>query len=464
MADAAKGAWERIGQPTTAAAGAADKYLPYSAFGAAPRSRWPTAGTRARSRIPIPGVSNCRVDSTRASRSSACRTASEPPFGAQDALDQIPVPDAGRRTDRPARPGRRHDQLPAIGVPENYSRLLLHRPPGGHRRPPPGGPDRPAVPADLLLRAVVGPEPQHRAAHGQDRRQRGRLARQPRLRLGRPVHARTTTAPTRPTTTARPDAGTGTWNCPNSTPPVTNHEYQGCGRRSTTRRTAGTTPRTPAQAEGEPDDPERDQGQLHPRRPLRADPARPPATATLACTCTATSRLGLARLRPHRPDRDGERLQRLHRLLPRVPARRPLPQGADRLGPALERLHGLAAGHARPPVQRPRPTSGRTDQIQEDPLQPKVARRPRPQRPARDRARRRRRRRRSPPTRRACPTTAATPRRRRRSPRTSSASTRPSSPGTAAPTTPTTPRSRSSARPRPGELGGLRRPDRASCR
>ncbi len=39
---------------------------------------------------------------------------------------------------------------------------------------------------------------------------------------------------------------------------------------------------------------------------------------------------------------NGERLQRLHRDLPRVPARRPLPQVADRLGPALERLHGDA--------------------------------------------------------------------------------------------------------------------------
>ena len=46
-------------------------------------------------------------------------------------------------------------------------------------------------------------------------------------------------------------------------------------------------------------------------------------------------------------DRDGQRLQRLHRDLPRVPARRPLPQGADRLGPALVRLHGHAAGAAR---------------------------------------------------------------------------------------------------------------------
>ncbi len=38
------------------------------------------------------------------------------------------------------------------------------------------------------------------------------------------------------------------------------------------------------------------------------------------------------RLRAHRPADDDQRLQRLHRDLPRVPARRPLPQGADRRG------------------------------------------------------------------------------------------------------------------------------------
>src|SRR3712207_7858673 len=37
----------------------------------------------------------------------------------------------------------------------------------------------------------------------------------------------------------------------------------------------------------------------------------------------------------------------IYRHLPRVPARRPLPQGAERVGPALERLHGHAAGRDR---------------------------------------------------------------------------------------------------------------------
>ena len=60
-----------------------------------------------------------------------------------------------------------------------------------------------------------------------------------------------------------------------------------------------------------------------------------------------------ARLRADRPDRHGERLQRLHRELSRVPARRPLPQGADRLGAALHGLPGHAARDARAPAARP---------------------------------------------------------------------------------------------------------------
>ena len=43
-------------------------------------------------------------------------------------------------------------------------------------------------------------------------------------------------------------------------------------------------------------------------------------------------------LQAHLHDRDGQRLQRLHRVVPRVHGPRPLPQGADRVGPALERL------------------------------------------------------------------------------------------------------------------------------
>ena len=74
-------------------------------------------------------------------------------------------------------------------------------------------------------------------------------------------------------------------------------------------------------AESEPTDPDQDQGQLH---ALRAGARH--------------------RLPPDGADLDGERLQRLHRQLPRVPARRPLPQGPDRLGPPLQRLPGHAAG------------------------------------------------------------------------------------------------------------------------
>ena len=147
--------------------------------------------------------------------------------------------------------------------------------------------------------------------------------------------------------------------------------------------------------------PGEDQGQLHARRHAR--PRR-------------------VRLRADRPDRDGQRLQRLHRDVPRVPARRPLPQGADRLGPALERLPRHAARADGPGAQAAtRRRAGRARR------RAARARRRSPTRrtPTRRRAalgevaaRRGRR-----PTSARCPTTAATPEVRRRSPRTSSAST-----------------------------------------
>ena len=77
--------------------------------------------------------------------------------------------------------------------------------------------------------------------------------------------------------------------------------------------------------------PRADQGQLHPRRHGRERDVR---------------------LRAHRAGVDDQRLQRLHRHVPRVPARRPLPQGADRVRAALERLHGHAPGEHGPRAAR----------------------------------------------------------------------------------------------------------------
>ncbi len=79
-----------------------------------------------------------------------------------------------------------------------------------------------------------------------------------------------------------------------------------------------------------------DQGQLHPRR--AAVRARLPADGS---------------------DLDGERLQRLHRLVPRVPEWRPLPQGAHGLGAAFERLSLVEArGDGRPSERRARAAHG----------------------------------------------------------------------------------------------------------
>ena len=95
-----------------------------------------------------------------------------------------------------------------------------------------------------------------------------------------------------------------------------------------------------------------DQGQLHPRRRRCA---RPSSATSSPC-----------------PIAHGQRLQRLHRHLPRVPARRPLPQGAHRLGPALQRLHGHAARHAGPACSRTRPSRCQPTRPQEALLEPKV--------------------------------------------------------------------------------------------
>ena len=67
---------------------------------------------------------------------------------------------------------------------------------------------------------------------------------------------RTTTAPIRRTTTGTgTDAGTGTWNCPNSTPPVTNHEYQVMRAQVNNPANGWNNIENAAQAEGEPESP-----------------------------------------------------------------------------------------------------------------------------------------------------------------------------------------------------------------
>ncbi len=155
-------------------------------------------------------------------------------------------------------PGRRSrpddGRLPGRRRPGSGELLgaVVHRARGGHRHPPAGDQARRDLPADLLVRAVVRPVEEHRDADRHGRRQRVEG-----LRLGRELHEARATAPTGPTTSpARAAPGPGTARtpatprrcCPRS--PTTSCD--GCGRRSSTRRTAGTTPRTCSSAESEP--------------------------------------------------------------------------------------------------------------------------------------------------------------------------------------------------------------------
>ena len=178
---------------------------------------------------------------------------------------------------------------------------------------------------------------EHRVANGPHPRQR--VAR---LRLGRAMH-RPTTVLISPTGAARAPGAARTRTT----------------RRSRSRRSPTITTermraqvRNPADGWNDPPTPHRpnpsrstrpDQGQLHPRRHRRRGLAE---ARELGYKLTIPISMA--------------RLQRLHRDLPRVPARRPLPQGADGLGTALERLPGHAARpHGPPPPERALPPTAR---------------------------------------------------------------------------------------------------------
>ena len=186
-------------------------------------------------------------------------------------------------------------------------------------------------------------------------------------------------------------------------------------------------------------------------RRYRPRPSPPTPSRSRATTPTTTRpRTRSVRLRADRADRDVQRLQRLHRDVPRVPARRPLPQGADRLRPALERLPRDAAGAHGPELKGDDAAKAELDT---EPLDQRRS----PTRRTPTRRRRRSARPRAPasrPTTRRCPTTAATPR-RSTSRRTSSASAPRTSAGAAGRTTSTTRGSSSSAaRARAGSRAG----------
>ena len=209
---------------------------------------------------------------------------------------------AAEATDRAGRPGHLDRRLPGPRHPSarELLRSFLHGAGGGRQHPPPGLPAGRDPLHRLLVRAVVRPVPQY-----QDADRQGAGQRVARLQLGGPVHLRRRLeADVDLSRSAQP-----VHEAP-ADPDQELPEDEGAGQQPRQRL---ERPVVPSVGRVGADGPDQDQGQLHARR-------------------TAARR----RLWPDRADLHGERLQRLYRQLPRVPARRPLPQGADRLGAALQ--------------------------------------------------------------------------------------------------------------------------------
>jgi hypothetical protein len=219
MANAARGAWEAIGNDDPAGQ---DKYIPFSAFGSAPEVEMADRWYPGPFSHPYPGVSNCRVDASPGIPIVGLPDCTELPFGVQDALDQIPVPEPVTDQLGPLDPGVTIDQLP--GVPANYSAPSY---------------TGLAEDIDVHLQAVrIGPLflPMCSCEQWWDQSRNIELRTDkvvgnedgPLDALGYDWGARCTpnNNGTYPPNDDGTIAGTGTWNCPNSTPPVTNHEYQ----------------------------------------------------------------------------------------------------------------------------------------------------------------------------------------------------------------------------------------------
>ena len=269
-----------------------------------------------RRRPAVPGRRPARPART----ASACCRASPSIFG---------LPRTARPADRADRPGHLDRRLPGARDPAARE-LLGARPTPGWRR----------TSASTCRRSgwATSCSRSARASSGTTSRATSRRA--PTIDAGQRATTATTGPRAAPTTATRPAPGparTRATRRPRLPPIPTQNFLRMKAQVNNDAERLERPVEHPVGGVGA-DRPDPDQGQLHARR--------------------AAAR---ARLPADGPDLDGERLQRLHRELPRVPARRPLPQGADRLGPALERLHGVApGGDGRPPERRARAAAPRS--------------------------------------------------------------------------------------------------------
>ena len=278
-----------------------------------------TAGSRARL-APVPGRLELPHRPAFARRPAdpgrrACPTARRP-VGVLDELAEHLRPARSRPTRRSAAvdPGITTDDFQALGipVPENYSAPVLRRARGG-RRASTSRRSGSATSCSRSARASSGPTSRSNIKTRTDSRAGQRV---PRLRLGRSAAPSNGDAAAAPG--PAPTRATRRRNLPADHRPASS---SGCSAQVNNDANGWNDLANVLRAESEP-------------------PTRARSRAT-----TRTSELpACARLPADRPDLDGQRLQRLHRDLPRVPARRPLPQGAHRLGSALQRLPGHAAG------------------------------------------------------------------------------------------------------------------------
>jgi hypothetical protein len=251
MADAAKGAWQRIGDDAPAGA---DKHVPYSAFGSSPEVEMADRWFPGPFSHPYPGVSNCRVDSSPGIPIAGLPTCEELPFGVQDALDQIPVPEPVTDQIGPLDPGVGIDRIRNAGVPV----------PANYSAPSYTGL---AEDIDVHLQAIrIGPLflPMCSCEQWWDQSRNielrtDRIAGNETLpgNLGFDWGAQCTPNDDGPYP-ANDDgtvAGNGTWSCPNSNPPVTNHEYQRMRAQVNNPANGWNNPELAGEAESEPPNP-----------------------------------------------------------------------------------------------------------------------------------------------------------------------------------------------------------------